>query len=131
VEGCVCIDTPANYFWNRNAGHLHRYTQSFGLKWKEAGPETLPTGTEIHNTELVTALLKGKFSFTHQEWDKLNVSDLSHNCHVKASGNRHFEPAFPRIEEWFPPGLKWEQISAVPKGGTEIYNSKLAVDLVE
>jgi hypothetical protein len=62
-----------------------------GLKWKLIDAEPA-TGTEIKN-ELLAAALQTKVGFfvefKKEEWDKLQLPDLSRDSYIKA-GNRYF-----------------------------------------
>jgi len=76
----------------RRKGMCHYYAAlTLGLKWKETGSEK-PSGTEIKN-ELLAAALQTKLGYfvelTKEEWDKLQIPNLSRDSYIKA-GNRYF-----------------------------------------
>jgi len=64
-----------------------------GLKWETAGSQRPPTGTEITNEALASALEGGKVEFTKQEWDGFDVShETCYDSYIKA-GQDYYRPA--------------------------------------
>ena len=59
------------------------YCSTLGLKWNEIGTEKPPTGTEIQNEALASALVE-KVQFTKEELNNFNFSHLSYDCYIKA-----------------------------------------------
>ena len=69
---------------------------ALGLKWNEVDSQEPLTGTEIANEALSLALQEkvksspGNVELTNEEWDTLNVSDLSYDSYVKV-GDSYFK----------------------------------------
>jgi len=65
-------------------------TLALGLNWEEVDFQKPPTGTLINNTALASALT-GKFELTKDEWDLLNVGDVSYDSYIKV-GESYLKP---------------------------------------
>ena len=70
-----------------------KFQIALGLKWGKVGVAKLTTENEIQHEALAVAHLKGKFTFTEDEWKKLNVpqSNLSYASYIKV-GTSYFQP---------------------------------------
>jgi hypothetical protein len=71
-----------------------------GMKWEEVGLEKPPTGTEITEPQLSSALRRGKMTFSRDEYACFKIKGLSNNSHVQLSydcyiqaGDHYFGPA--------------------------------------
>jgi len=76
---------------------INLFGKQAGLKWHRLDLKKPPTGTEIENEALALALSE-KISFTQEELDNFNVSDLSYDSYIKA-GDYYFTPTEKGINE--------------------------------
>jgi len=72
-------------------------TLALGLKWEEVDSQKLPTGTQIINIALASALT-GKFELTKEEGDLLNVWDISCDSYIKV-GESYLKPLVTRKKD--------------------------------
>ena len=75
-----------------------------GLRWAKVGAERPKTGSEIKNEALAAALRK-KHVFSKDEWEKLNVKTLPHDCYIKVA-DYYLKPAVGRAYTY------WEKMGA-------------------